>query len=68
MPPFLGKGVYVDGHYELAKPYGVPNVSGVPNDVVAGVALETLVGPVFVGASVGSDDHRRWFFQLGRIF
>src|SRR5262249_4258135 len=68
MPSFLGKGVYLAGHYELAKPYGVPNVSGLPNDVAAGLALETLVGPVFAGASAGSGGHRRLFFQLGRIF
>ena len=68
MPSFLGKGVYFAGHYELAKPYAVPNVSGLPNDVAAGIALETLVGPVFAGASAGSSGRRRWFFQLGRIF
>lgn len=68
MPPFLGKGVYLAGHYEVAKPYGIPNVSTVPNDAVAGFAAESILGPIFAGASVGTDGHWKWFFQVGRLF
>ena len=35
----------------------------------AGVApAETAVGPFFIGGSVGDSGHRKWFFQLGRVF
>jgi len=26
------------------------------------------VGPFFIGGSVGDSGHRKWFFQLGRVF
>ena len=71
MPPFLGRGMYFDGHFEVAKSYGfsnVPNVSGVTGDVAAGVIMNTIFGPVLVGGSVGESGHRKWFFQLGRVF
>jgi NTE family protein len=68
LPAFLGKGLYLEGHVEVAKPYGVPNVSGVPGDITAGVIMETIFGPVLVGASAGESGHHKWFFQLGRVF
>jgi NTE family protein len=68
MPAFLGSGVYLDGHFEVAKPYGLPHVSGVPGDITAGLIMETILGPVLVGGSVGESGHQKWFFQLGRVF
>jgi NTE family protein len=29
---------------------------------------ETVIGPVFIGGSVGDTGHQKWFFQLGRVF
>jgi hypothetical protein len=26
------------------------------------------LGPFFIGGSVGDSGHRKWFFQLGRVF
>jgi NTE family protein len=68
MPGFLGSGLFLDAHYEIAKPYGLPNAPTLPNDGVVGVIMETILGPVLVGGSVGNDGHRKWFFQLGRLF
>jgi NTE family protein len=48
--------------------YGFRNESGFPNDVSVGVLAETAVGPFFIGGSVGDSGHRKWFFQLGRVF
>ena len=67
LPPFLGTGVYLNGHYEVAKPYGSLS-SQLPNDGVLGVIAQTLLGPVMIGGSVGDRGHRKWFFQLGRVF
>jgi len=39
-----------------------------PNDVVAGVTVVTVMGPVFIGASWGDSGHRKAFFQLGKVF
>jgi NTE family protein len=66
LPPFLGNAIYVDGHVEAANTY-LPH-AGVPGDVVAGFIMETILGPILIGGSVGESGHQKWFFQLGRIF
>jgi NTE family protein len=68
MPPFLGSGLFLDAHYEIAKPYGVLRAPALPNDGVIGLVMETIAGPVLVGGSIGEGGHRKWFFQLGRVF
>jgi NTE family protein len=68
LPPFLGKKVYAVGAYEIGKMYGVTTGSELPDDVVAGFLAETALGPFFIGGSVGDSGHRKWFFQLGRVF
>src|SRR6266481_360152 len=68
LPPFVGKKVYVIGAYEFGKMYGATSTSKFPNDVAAGFLAETALGPFFIGGSVGDSGHRKWFFQLGRVF
>jgi NTE family protein len=48
--------------------YGLPGASKFPNDVAIGILAETAVGPLVFGGSVGDSGHRKWFFQLGRVF
>ena len=68
LPPFLGKKVYAVGSYEIGKMYGVTTGTDLPDDVAAGFLAETALGPFFIGGSVGDSGHRKWFFQLGRVF
>jgi len=69
LPPFVGKKVYALGTYEFAKMYNFPHAeSGFPNDFAAGVVAETAFGPLFIGGSIGDSGHRKWFFQLGKVF
>lgn len=68
LPPFLGGGVYFNGHYEVGKAYGPLNPSGLISDVAAGLAVETILGPIMIGGSIGESGHRKWFFQMGKIF
>jgi NTE family protein len=68
LPPFLGKKVYAVGSYEIGKMYGVTTGTDLPDDVALGFLAETAVGPFFIGGSVGDSGHRKWFFQLGRVF
>jgi NTE family protein len=69
LPPFVGKQVYLNGFGEIGKIYGdpfpAPRLSG---DVAGGLLAETAFGPVFIGGSIGDTGHRKWFFQLGRVF
>ena len=68
LPSFIGGGIYADVHLEVAKPYGLPSVTGVPGDIAGGVIVETILGPVVVGGAAGESGHQKWFFQLGRVF
>ena len=68
LPPFVGKKVYVVGSYEIGKMYAVTKGSDLPDDVTAGFLAQTALGPFFIGGSVGDSGHRKWFFQLGRVF
>jgi NTE family protein len=68
LPPFLGKKIYAIGTYEFAKMYGFPLQSGFPNDINSGVLAETAFGPLVIGGSFGDAGHRKWYFQLGRVF
>jgi NTE family protein len=68
LPPLAGKKVYAIAAYEFGKMYGVPDASRFPNDFALGVLAETAVGPMVFGGSVGDSGHRKWFFQLGRVF
>lgn len=68
LPPFVGKKVYAIATFEFGKMYGATNQSGFPADLAAGVLAETALGPFFLGGSVGDSGHRKWFFQLGRVF
>jgi NTE family protein len=68
LPPLAGKKVYAIAGYEFGKMYGFPNASRFPNDFALGVLAETAVGPLVFGGSVGDSGHRKWFFQLGRVF
>ncbi len=68
LPPFLGKKIYAIASYEVGKMYGFPLQTAFPNDVAAGVLAETAFGPLVIGASYGDSGHRKWYFQLGRVF
>lgn len=67
-PPIIGSRIYLLTDFEVAKPYGIQNGTRVPMDGSVGMVFETLFGPAFVGTSIGDSGHRRFFFQLGRIF
>jgi hypothetical protein len=34
----------------------------------AALVARTSLGPIYNGTSFGSDDHRKWWFGIGRIF
>ncbi len=68
LSPLFGEKIYVLGFYEVAKTYGGSPPSRLPTDVNGGVVINTLFGPVFLGAAYGDTGHSKIYFQLGRIF
>jgi hypothetical protein len=64
----LGGAIYVTAYFEMAKAYGLPSAPTLPKDGTAGVVLNSLVGPLFVGGSLGDSGHKKIFFYMGRVF
>jgi hypothetical protein len=37
-------------------------------DIRVSLVAQTLLGPIQVGTSFGDSGHRKFFFQVGRVF
>ncbi len=74
LPPFLGGNLYFVTRFEggayqrFDTPLDQPAQYRHPADVVAGVIVNTIFGPVLIGGAVGDAGHHRFFFSLGRVF
>jgi NTE family protein len=70
LTPLLGNNVYLVTDYEIGKAYGAVNQtdSRLPNDFNAAVLVQSFIGPVVFGGSVGDRGHHKFYFQLGRLF
>ncbi len=67
--PVIGEAIYATGFYEIGKVWNAqPGTPNLPMDGTAGLVMKTLVGPIYVGYSIGDSGHHAWFFGLGRIF
>lgn len=66
-PLTIGR-MYLFGAVEAGKMYGVPETTALPMDATAGFLMRTMLGPLFLGGSIGDAGHRKLFFQLGRFF
>jgi NTE family protein len=67
--PLLRQNVYLLTMYEAGKAYGLPaGSSQVKQDATVGVLFQTLFGPMFFGGSLGDNQHRKFFFKVGRLF
>jgi NTE family protein len=70
LTPLLGNNVYLVSDYEIGKSYSPVNQSDsrLPNDFNAAVLVQSFIGPVVFGGSVGDRGHHKFYFQLGRLF
>ena len=71
LPPLLGSAVDFLGMFEAGKTYQIPNGPKppyLPGDIVGGLVVDTVFGPVEVGGAVGNYGHAKFFFRVGRIF
>jgi NTE family protein len=66
-PLTIGR-MYLFGAVEAGKMYGARNATKLPIDATAGFLVRTMLGPLFLGGSIGDAGHRKLFFQLGRFF
>jgi NTE family protein len=69
LPPFLGDTISLLTTYEAGKTFFLPDEPSVPMDGVVGIVIKTAVGPFEIAGAAGNGkDHRKVFFQLGRLF
>ena len=71
LPPLLGSTIDFLAEFEVGKTYQLPNGPKppyLPGDIVGGLIVNTLFGPVEIGGAVGNYGHAKFFFQVGRIF
>lgn len=67
--PLLKQNVYLLTMYEAGKAYREPaSVGKIQQDATVGVLFQTLFGPMFFGGSLGDNQHRKFFFKVGRLF
>jgi NTE family protein len=68
LPPFLGNKIYLGGWYEGGSAFSNSTLRGYANDVAGAAVVETFMGPVTIGGSLGEGGRGRVFFSLGRLF
>jgi NTE family protein len=68
LPDFLGGPIFAGGWLENGSAFNSHENVDLYTHVAASVIVDTLVGPVLAGASVGLDGGWRTLFGVGRIF
>lgn len=68
LSPLVGGKVLLFAGADVGKAYYIRGESRLPSDGAAGVIINTLFGPVVMGASVGDTGHYKLFFELGRSY
>ncbi len=68
LPPLLGDRVFVTGLIQAGRVLGALGDHGMAGSATGVLVLQTLVGPLYIGGSLGDRGHRRWFFGIGRIY
>ena len=67
-PSLFGNKVFLTGFVQGARARDFADDIRYPVNATGGIVFKTLVGPIFVGGSIGDTGHRKWFFGLGRFF
>ena len=66
-PPF-GTRVHVGAWYEVGKVFESVPQRGFYSNGSLGVVMETPLGPLFLGGSIGEEGRKKLYFKLGRFF
>jgi NTE family protein len=68
MPDVLGANIFLGAWAEVGSAFDDWDTKDWKSDVTGGVILETLLGPVFLGGSVGFHGGGRFYVSLGPFF
>lgn len=67
LPKLLGGRMYVETLVESGSVFDDPSRARFKSSFTGGLASDTLMGPFFVGASVGQGGETRIYFMIGRL-
>jgi NTE family protein len=68
LPSLIGGKFYLGGWYEGGTVFERFGSANYRQSITGGAFLETPVGPIFVGGSLGEGGRRKVYFSLGRFF
>lgn len=68
LPEFLGGPVFLGAWIETGAAFDRRDAAEIDTHYSTGLIADTLIGPVFAGASVGMDGDSRFYIGIGRIF
>ena len=68
LPDFLGGPVFASAWFQNGSAFDTHENADLHSQLGFGLVMDTLVGPVLVGGSVGFDGGWRTHFGVGRIF
>jgi NTE family protein len=68
LPTFVGGSTYVGFLVQHGSTYEELDDADFHTDVVGGVYMDTILGPAFLGGSVGEGGRSRLFFAIGQLF
>lgn len=68
LPPILGEKISIGGWYEGGSAFNDWDQKKFYQGLSAGMIVETLLGPIFVGGSWAEGGRSNFFFAIGRLF
>jgi NTE family protein len=68
MPPLLGEKISVGAWWEVGSAFDDWDDKNYLNSISIGGFVETILGPIFVGASFAEGGRNNFFFAIGRFF
>lgn len=68
LPAFIGGKVYLGGWYEGGSVFEKFNLARYRQSATGGALMETPLGPIFIGGSLGDGGRGKFYFSLGRFF
>jgi NTE family protein len=67
LPPLLGERMYLTGLIEAGSAFDKLNDARILSSFTAGLAADTVIGPFFIGASIGEQSRFRAYFLVGTV-
>ena len=67
LPDFLGRSVFAAGWIETGSAFDHPSDAKIAGHASGTIIADTLIGPIFAGASAGIDGKSRFYIGIGRI-